>query len=210
MDDLIYPIFLGLLVIFELFFNLLIDSEKAVKFPSIIILNFFFALIMAMYFLQKDTRQNRYLKQRINDYYLYASTQMIVLVVFNFITALVSGIFTFLFSASPAANGTMILVLMTTSWIATAIAFICRSQWTSHKYIAAASLLVIVLLTLADSNNSILVYINWVLPPVSNLVVTFQEHSNMVALLPLVMRQFVYAIILFGISLFFNKKNYAK
>lgn len=197
-------------MIFELFFNLLVDDSVKVKYPSIIILNFFFALILAMYFLKKDTLQNRYLKQRIDDYYLYALTQMFVLIVFNVITALISGIFTFLFSTSPAANGIMILVLMTTSWIGTAIAFICRSQWTSRKYIAAVSLLVIVLFSLVDSTNTILVYINWILPPVSTVVTTFQEHSKMVALLPLALRQFIYALILFGISLFFNKKSYAK
>lgn len=210
LEDLVYPVLLAFLIIVELMFNLLVSSEASTKYPSILVMNFFFALILAMYLLKKDTVQNRYLKQRVNDYYLYVVSQISVLLVANLVTAVISGIFTFLFSSSPAANGTMILALVTTSWVGTAIAFVCRSQWTSHEYIAAASLIIIVLLALADSNNNVLIYINWVLPPVSNLITTFQEHSHMLAMIPLVMRQFVYAIILFVISVVFNKKNYAK
>lgn len=198
------------MIIFEIMFNMLIGSNTTIKFTSIIIMNFFIAIILAMYFLKKDTDENRYLKQRVNNYHLYAITQMLVLVTANLILAIFSGIFTFMFSNSPGANATMLLTLITTQWVATAIVFTCRSQWTNHKYIATICLVIVVFFALADSNNAVLVYINWILPPVSNMVVTFQEKSKMLALFPLVIRQLAYAIILFGISEFFNKKSYIK
>ncbi|AKP67317.1 hypothetical protein [Companilactobacillus ginsenosidimutans] len=209
-EDLVYPILLIFMVMFELMFNILIGSSAAVKFPSIIILNFFFAIILTMYFLKKDTVENKYLKQRVNNYSLYVSTQMLVMMLASVVTGIVSGIFTFLFSASPAGNGIMFLTLMTTGIIGSAIVFTCRSLFTSHKYTAAICLLIIVFFSLADSNNEILNYINWILPPISNIAVTFQEKSNMTVLFPLVIRQFVYSIILFVISGLFNKKNYSK
>jgi predicted neutral ceramidase superfamily lipid hydrolase len=163
-----------------------------------------------MYFLKKDTNENKYLKQRINDYWEYTISQITTLVLFDLMTAIISGICTGIFSDTPAANAAMFLTLMTTAWLGTAIVFVCRSLYTNHKYIAALCLVLIVLFSFADSNNNILIYINWVLPPVSNIIVTFQEHSNMVSVLPLVLRQLIYAIILFVISGFFNKKNYSK
>lgn len=209
-DDLIYPITLGLMIILQLTIHLLISNETAIKFSSVILLNFFIAIILAMYFLKRDSSENRYLKQRVNSYPLYVSTQILFMVLINAVTAIISGIFTFLFSDTPAANGTMFLTLMTTAWIGSAIIFVCRSMMTNHKYIATICFLLIVLFSLADSNNDILSYINWILPPVSNLITTFQERTEMVALLPLVLRQFVYSILLFAIGGLFNKKKLRK
>ncbi len=198
------------LIFFELMFNLLISSNPSIKYSSIIMAVFFMALILSLYFLKQDKIQNKYLKQKINSYPLYAMTQIITVVCFNVATGILAGIFSGLFSSSPAANGAMILGLITTGILATAIVFSCRSMFTNHKYIATISLLVILLFSLADSNNEILSYFNWLLPPVANLVLTFQGKVDMVTLFPLIFRQFIYAIILFIISGFFNKKSYIK
>lgn len=210
MEDLVYPIWLAFLVIFELMFNVLLGHSATTKYSIILLLNFFFAIILTMYFLKKDADQNKYFKQRINNYWLYVFTQMLVMIVINLITAIISGIFTFLFSSSPAANGTMFLALITISWLGTSIVFVCRSLWTSHKYIATVSLIIIVFFALADSNNQVLHYINWILPPAANMVISFHERANTITLMPLIIRQFVYSIILFVISGLFNKKNFTK
>lgn len=208
LDDLIYPIAIAFMIIFELMFNLLISNQSEVKYSSLLVLNFFMAIFLGMYFLKKDTFENKYFKQRINSYSLYVVTQILFMLIVDFVTAIISGIFGSIFSETPSANLAMFLALATTQFVATAIVFACRAQWTDHKYIATISLILVVLFSLADSNNSILIYINWILPPISNMITTFQEQSNMVALFPLILRQIIYAAILFVISGLFNKRNY--
>ncbi|MQS53288.1 hypothetical protein [Companilactobacillus mishanensis] len=210
LKDYLYPIMLAFLIIFELMFGLLISGSSTIKFSVLVILNFFFALLMAMSFLKNDQRENRYFKQRIGSYPRYVIVQMLVLVSANVITAIISGIFSFLISSSPINNATMILTLITTEILGTSIALLFRSQWGSHKYLAPIGLIIFILFALADSNNYILSYVNWILPPVNIVVETFQEQSGMSRLLPLALRQLIYAMVLLTISGLFNKKSYRK
>ncbi len=189
---------------FELAINSLLELNMNQKFGLLVIGVFFVSLLTSMNFLKNDAAVNRYLFQKINNYWLYFLMQVLTLTIVAIFSAIVMSIFSFTFSINSIVA---ILPLATTGLVGVGIAFICKPQWNNHPYIAQIGIVVFVYIALAGTGDNILNYIQWFIPPVSKVITIFQEQSSIRALIPVSIQQLVYSCVLIILSgTFYEKK----
>ncbi|APX71878.1 hypothetical protein M5C72_01665 [Companilactobacillus allii] len=200
----LYPTLLMIFLSFELAINSLLELNMNQKFGLLVIGVFFVSLLTSMNFLKNDAAVNRYLFQKINNYWLYFLMQVLTLTIVAIFSAIVMSIFSFTFSINSIVA---ILPLATTGLVGVGIAFICKPQWNNHPYIAQIGIVVFVYIALAGTGDNILNYIQWFIPPVSKVITIFQEQSSIRALIPVSIQQLVYSCVLIILSgTFYEKK----
>ncbi|WP_125712447.1 hypothetical protein [Companilactobacillus kedongensis] len=168
----------------------------------LIIVTFLIGLISGLNFFKNDQLYNRYVKQKVSNYWLYISTQAIVLLLMDLLTALLA--------FAGTKNWILIILFTTSGFVGTAIAMILKPRFEKHSIVGQIGILILLYLSLADSSSGLLYYVNWILPPISKMIVTLQDGHSIQALLPIAGQQFVYGMILFAISGVFYQKKFEK
>lgn len=204
--DYLYLTLLFILAIVELSINSLLSLDATQRFSLLIVLSFVCGFLSAMNFLRNDAIHNRYFKQKINSYWLYIAIQLLTLLISNIIIAVIGFIFSFMINWGIFA----IINLTTTSFVGTGLAFLLKLRFDKHPLWGQLGVAIFLYLALADSSTGVLYYINWVLPPISKMIVTFQDQLSMKALLPISGRQLIYSLLLFVISGVFYQKKFEK
>ncbi len=168
----------------------------------LIIATFLIGLISGLGFFKNDQLYNRYVKQRVSNYWLYITTQAIILLLLDLLTALLA--------FASTKNWILIILFTTSGFVGTTIAMILKPRFEKHSIVGQIGILILLYLSLADSSSGLLYYVNWILPPISKMIVSLQDGHSIQALLPIAGQQFVYGIILFAISGVFYQKKFEK
>ena len=207
LQDFLYPTLLMSFLAVELGMNLLLNLDMDKKFGFLVIGIFLLSLLTSMNFLRNDSKQNRYFLQKINNYWLYFFMQALVLFLMVIFSALVIALFSLILGSNAIVDLVAILSLATTGFVGVGIAFICKPQWNGHPYAGQMGIIILVYISLIGSSIDVLHYIEWFLPPVSQMITIFQEQSSVRALLPVAIQQFVYSCVLIILSgTFYEKK----
>ncbi|WP_125762963.1 hypothetical protein [Companilactobacillus hulinensis] len=207
LQDFLYPTLLMSFLAVELGMNLLLNLDMDKKFGFLVIGIFLLSLLTSMNFLRNDSKQNRYFLQKINNYWLYFFMQALVLFLMVIFSALVIALFSLILGSNAIVDLVAILSLATTGFVGVGIAFICKPQWNGHPYAGQMGIIILVYISLIGSSIDLLHYIEWFLPPVSQMITIFQEQSSVRALLPVAIQQFVYSCVLIILSgTFYEKK----
>jgi len=207
LQDFLYPTLLMSFLAVELGMNLLLNLDMDKKFGFLVMGIFLLSLLTSMNFLKNDSKQNRYFLQKINNYWLYFLMQALVLFLMVIFSALVIALFSLILGSNAMVDLVAILSLATTGFVGVGIAFICKPQWNGHPYAGQMGIIILVYISLIGSSIDLLHYIEWFLPPVSQMITIFQEQSSVRALLPVAIQQFVYSCVLIILSgTFYEKK----
>ncbi|WP_125590002.1 hypothetical protein [Companilactobacillus jidongensis] len=207
LQNFLYPTLLLAFLAFELTMNSLLNLNTANKFGFLIVGIFLMSLLTSMNFLKNDVQYNEYFMQKIGNYWLYFSVQVLTLFLITLFSAIVVFLFSFMLSSDIMVDIVAILSLATTGFVGVGIAFLCKPQWNHHPYAGQMGIIILVYVALAGSSIDILKYVSWFLPPVSKMITIFQEQSSIRALVPIVIQQFVYACVLIVLSgTFYEKK----
>ena len=207
LQDFLYPTLLMSFLAVDLGMNLLLNLDMDKKFGFLVIGIFLLSLLTSMNFLRNDSKQNRYFLQKINNYWLYFFMQALVLFLMVIFSALVIALFSLILGSNAIVDLVAILSLATTGFVGVGIAFVCKPQWNGHPYAGQMGIIILVYISLIGSSIDLLHYIEWFLPPVSQMITIFQEQSSVRALLPVAIQQFVYSCVLIILSgTFYEKK----
>ncbi|MFC6322564.1 hypothetical protein [Companilactobacillus baiquanensis] len=200
--DYLYLSLLFILLVIKFTIDSALGLSNLQKTEIFIILTFIIGLISGLNFFRNDQLYNRYVKQKINNYWLYISVQTVILLLMNILTAVLTFINT--------ADWVLIILFTTSGFVGTEIAMILKLRFEKHPIIGQIGILILLYLSLSDSSSGTLYYVNWILPPISKMIVTLQDGHSLQALLPIAGQQFVYGIILFAISGVFYQKKFEK
>lgn len=200
--DYLYLSLLFILLVIKFTIDSALGLSNLQKIEIFIILTFIIGLISGLNFFRNDQLYNRYVKQKINNYWLYISVQTVILLLMNILTAVLTFINT--------ADWVLIILFTTSGFVGTEIAMILKLRFEKHPIVGQIGILILLYLSLSDSSSGILYYVNWILPPISKMIVTLQDGHSLQALLPIAGQQFVYGIILFAISGVFYQKKFEK
>lgn len=200
----LYITLLMFFISFELTINVVLKLNMNQKFGFLVIGMFFLSLLTSMNFLKNDSEQNRYLSQKISNYWLYFVMQVLALFIMVVFSAIIMSFISFTFSINSMVA---ILPLATTGFVGVGIAFICKPQWNNHQYIGQIGIILLVYIALVGSSSTILNYVEWFIPPVSKMITIFQEQSSIRALIPVAIQQLVYSCVLIILSgTFYERK----
>ncbi|WP_334329620.1 hypothetical protein [Companilactobacillus sp. HBUAS59699] len=207
LQNFLYPTLLLSFLAFELTMSSLLKLSTNDKFGFLIVGMFLMSLLTTMNFLKNDAYYNENFMQKISNYWLYFVSQALTMFLITLFSAIVVFLFSFMLSTNVLVDIVAILSLATTGFVGTGIAFLCKPQWNKHPYAGQMGIIILVYIALAGSSIDLLHYVSWFLPPVSKMIMVFQEQSSIKALVPIVIQQFVYAIVLIVLSGTFNEKK---
>lgn len=200
--DYLYLSMLFMMMIFKFTIAPILGLSGSQNVELLIVLTFFMGLINGLNFFKNNQLYNRYVKQKVGNYWLYISVQTVILLLTNILTAVLTFINT--------ADWLLIILFTTSGFVGTTMAMLLKPRFEKHPIVGQISMFILIYLSLADSSSGVLYYINWVLPPISKMIVTLQDGHSIQALLPVAGQQFVYGIILFAISGVFYQKKFEK
>ena len=206
-QDFLYLTMLFSIIVFGLTADHLLSIDSNAKYSLLLIGMFFLSLFATMNLYHNDKNYNHYLKQKVNSYWAEVCSQFLAVLILN----IISGILIFAFSL--IMNGNLLLdtigiaTLISVGLLGSSIATLFKTQWYAHSSLGQIGTLVLVYLALSGSVVSIFSYIEWLLPPLSKLIVSLHSSASLIKLLPITGQTFLYAMVLFIISCFIYKKN---
>ncbi len=207
LQNFLYPTLLLSFLAFELTMNSLLKLNTNEKFGFLIVGIFLMSLLISMNFLKNDAYYNENFMQKIGSYWIYFVAQVLTLFLITLFSAIVVFLFSFMLSSDVMVDIVAILSLATTGFVGVGIAFLCKQQWNNHPYAGQMGIIILVYVALAGSSIDLLHYVSWFLPPVSSMIMVFQEQSSVIDLIPIAVQQFVYSIVLVVLSGTFNEKK---
>lgn len=195
------------IIVFGLTANQLLGIGTIKKYSLLLIANFFLSLFATMNLYYNDSRQNKYLKQRVNNDWLDSLSQFLVALIVNVFSGVLIFIFSLIFSSDVFLDVVGILTLVAVGILGSAIATICKTQWYAHSSLGQIGVLVLVYLALTGSVIQVLSYAEVIFPPVSKLLMALQNKPEITGLLPITGQTFLYSFVLFLISGFIYRKK---
>lgn len=193
------------LIVFGLTGSHLLGINSLKKYSLLLIGIFFLSLFSTMNLYYNDSKQNKYLKQKVNSYWADTFCQFLVALITNMFSGILIFIFSLILDQNLSLDIIGIITLITVGMLGSAIATLFRTQWYNHPSTGQVGILVFVYLALSGSIIGILSYVEWLLPPLSKIIVVLQEKESITSLLPFSGQAFLYALILFLISSFIYK-----
>lgn len=193
------------IIAFGLTSSHLLEMNSLKKYSLLIIGIFFLSLFSTMNLYHNDSKQNKYLKQKINSYWADTLSQFLVALITNIFSGILIFIFSLILDRNLSLDIIGIITLVAVGLLGSSVATLFKTQWYNHSSMGQVGVLVFVYLALSGSIISILSYVEWLLPPLSKIIVTLQEKESITSLLPTAGQTFLYALILFFISSFVYK-----
>ena len=195
------------IIVFGLTADNLLGISAIKKYSLLLIGMFFLSLFSTMNLYHNDSRQNKYLKQKVNSYWWDVLSQFLVALIINTFSGILIFIFSLILNRNIFLDTIGIITLISVGMLGSAIATLFRTQWYNHSSLGQVGVLVFVYLALSGSVISLLSYVDWLLPPLSKMIVALQKKPVITQLLPVTGQAFLYALIVFVISSFLYKKN---
>lgn len=206
-QDFLYLTMLFSIIVFGLTADQLLSIDYREKFSLLLIGMFFLSLFSTMALYHNDKVYNLYLRQKINSYWSEVGSQFLAILILN----IISGVLIFAFSLIPGKDIFLdlvgIIALFSVGVLGSSIATLFKTQWQKHSSLGQIGTLVFVYLALSGSVISIFKNFEMISPPLSRMIVTLHNGSSIIELLPIAGQTFLYALVLFVISLFIYKKN---
>jgi len=210
-QNFLYLTMLFAIIVFGLTANRLLGITSIKKYSLLLIGMFFLSLFSTMNLYHIDSQQNKYLKQKVDSYWSDALSQFLVALIINIFSGILIFIFVFIFSLIFNRNILLdtigIITLIAVGMLGSAIATLFKTQWYNHSSLGQVGVLVFVYLALSGSVIGFLSYADWLMPPLSKLIITLRDKGSITQLLPVTGQAFLYALIIFIISSFLYKKN---
>jgi len=203
----LYLTMLFSIIVFGLTADNLLGINAIKKYSLLLIGMFFLSLFSTMNLYHNDSRQNKYLKQKVNSYWWDVLSQFLVALIINTFSGILIFIFSLILNRNIFLDTIGIITLISVGMLGSAIATLFRTQWYNHSSLGQVGVLVFVYLALSGSVISLLSYVDWLLPPLSKMIVALQKKPVITQLLPVTGQAFLYALIVFVISSFLYKKN---
>jgi len=203
----LYLTMLFSIIVFGLTADNLLGISAIKKYSLLLIGMFFLSLFSTMNLYHNDSRQNKYLKQKVNSYWWDVLSQFLVALIINTFSGILIFIFSLILNRNIFLDTIGIITLISVGMLGSAIATLFRTQWYDHSSLGQVGVLVFVYLALSGSVISLLSYVDWLLPPLSKMIVALQKKPVITQLLPVTGQAFLYALIVFVISSFLYKKN---
>jgi len=175
------------------------------KYSFLLLGNFLLALLATMKFYYNDSQQNKYLKQRVHSYWSDVLSQFLVILIINIFSGVLIFIFSLILNRNIELDTVGILTLISVGLLGSSIAALFKTQWYRHSSLGQIGILVLVYLAFSGSVISLLEYIDWLLPPLSKLMVALQTNPSIPNLLPITGQTYLYSMIIFVISSFIYK-----
>lgn len=206
-QNFLYLTMLFSIIVFGLLADHLLEIGNLKKFSLLLIAMFLLSLFSTMNLYYNDSQQNKYLKQKINSHFADWLSQLLVAVIANLFSSILIFIFSLILDSNIFLDFVGISSLFSIGFLGSGIATLFQTQWYNHSTIGQIGVLIFTYLAFSGSVVSILTAVEWLLPPLSKIIITLQNTSSITKLLPIVGQTLLYAIILFFISGLVYKKN---
>jgi len=206
-QDFLYLTMLFSIIVFGLTADHLLNIDSNEKYSLLLIGMFFLSLFSTMNLYRNDKNYNHYLKQKVNNYWAEVISQFLTVIILNVISGILIFIFSLILNEDILLDTVGTLSLISVGLVGSSIATLFQSQWQTHTSVGQVGTLVFVYLALSGSVISFFSYIEWLLPPLSKMIVSLHNNSSIIKLLPISGQGFLYALVLFIISCFIYKKN---
>lgn len=195
------------IIVFGLLADHLLEIGNLKKFSLLLIAMFLLSLFSTMNLYYNDSQQNKYLKQKINSHFADWLSQLLVAVIANLFSSVLIFIFSLILDSNIFLDFVGISSLFSVGFLGSGIATLFQTQWYNHSTVGQIGALIFTYLAFSGSVVSILTAVEWLLPPLSKIIITLQNTSLITKILPIVGQTLLYAIILFFISGLVYKKN---
>lgn len=206
-QNFLYLTMLFSIIVFGLLADHLLEIGNLKKFSLLLIAMFLLSLFSTMNLYYNDSQQNKYLKQKINSHFADWLSQLLVAVIANLFSSVLIFIFSLILDSNILLDFVGILSLFSVGFLGSGIATLFQTQWYNHSTVGQIGALIFTYLAFSGSVVSILTAVEWLLPPLSKIIITLQNTSSITKILPIVGQTLLYAIILFFISGLVYKKN---
>jgi len=206
-QDFLYLTMLFSIIVFGLTADSLLGIGSIRKYNLLLIGMFFLALFSTMNLYRNDSQQNKYLKQRVNNYWLDALSQLLVALIVNIFSGILIFVFSLILNQNVLLDVTGITTLISVGMLASGIATLFKTQWYRHSSIGQVGVLIFTYLAFSGSVISLLNDVEFIMPPLSKIIMTLRRKGEITALLPVAGQTFLYALILFLISSFIYKEK---
>lgn len=194
------------MIVFGLTAEHLLGIGVNTKYSLLLVGMFLLSLFSTMNLYYNDSRQNKYLKQKIASSWADSCSQFLTALIVNVFSGVLIFIFSLIFNTDFWQDTVGILTLVAVGLLGSAIATLCKTQWYSHPNLGQVGILIFIYLAFCGSVITVLSYAEWLYPPVSKLVMALRK-SSITQLLPITGQAFLYSIILFVISGFIYKSK---
>ncbi|WP_075888085.1 hypothetical protein [Companilactobacillus crustorum] len=203
----LYLTILFTIIVFGLTADPLLQIGSIKKYNLLVLGMFFLSLFSTMNLYYNDSRQNKYLKQKVNSYWADALSQFLMALIVNVFSGILVFVFSLILSQNLLLDVVGIITLISVGMLGSAIATLFKTQWYNHPSLGQVGILVFIYLALSGSVISMLDYVEWLLPPLSKIIVTLQKNGSIQQLLPVTGQVILYALVLYGISVFCYKNS---
>lgn len=207
LQNFLYLTMLFGMIIFGLTADNLLEISVIKKYSILLIGMFFLSLFTTMNLYYNDSRQNKYLKQKVDNSWLDSVSQFLIALVLNIFSGILIFVFSLIFNDNVWQDVVGIVALISVGMLGSSIATICKTQWYKHPNLGQVGVLVFTYLALSGSVITVLSYAELLFPPVSKMVVLLQTKPSITNLFPVTGQAFLYSIILFIISSFIYKSK---
>lgn len=204
-QNFLYLTILFCIIVFGLTANSLLNIGTTKKYSILLIATFLLALFSTMNLYYNDSHQNRYLKQKINSHWLDSLSQFLVALITNIFSGILVFVFSLILNQNLLLSVSGIFGLISVGMLGSAIATLFQTQWYNHSSLGQVGVLVFVYLAFSGSVIEILHYVEFLLPPLSKMIVDLQNNLSITQLFPVSGQTFLYALIIFFISGFIYK-----
>lgn len=206
-QNFLYLTMLFSIIVFGLTANTLLDITSVKKYSLLLIGIFFLSLFSTMNLYYNDSKKNLYLKQKVDSYWADVLSQFIVALILNIFSGILIFIFSLILNQNLVLDIVGIVTLIASGMLGSAIATLFKTQWHNHSSLGQVGVLVFVYLALTGSVINFLNYVEFILPPLSKMIMILQDKGSITQLLPVAGQAFLYALILFFIASFLYKEN---
>ncbi|WP_119318682.1 hypothetical protein [Companilactobacillus formosensis] len=206
-QNFLYLTMLFSIIVFGLLVDHLLEIGNLKKFSLLLIAMFLLSLFSTMNLYYNDSQQNKYLKQKINSHWADWLSQLLVAVITNLFSSILIFIFSLILDGNIFLDFVGILSLFSVGFLGSGIATLFQTQWYSHSTVGQIGVLIFTYLAFSGSVVGILTAVEWLLPPLSKIIITLQNTSSITRLLPVAGQTLLYAVILFFISGLIYKKT---
>lgn len=206
-QNFLYLTMLFSIIVFGLLADHLLEIGNLKKFSLLLIAMFLLSLFSTMNLYYNDSQQNKYLKQKINSHFADWLSQLLVAVIANLFSSVLIFFFSLILDSNILLDFVGISSLFSVGFLGSGIATLFQTQWYNHSTVGQIGALIFTYLAFSGSVVSILTAVEWLLPPLSKIIITLQNTSSITKILPIVGQTLLYAIILFFISGLVYKKN---
>lgn len=206
-QDFLYLTMLFGMIVVGLTAESLFNISPVKKYSLLLMGAFFLALFSTMHLYYNDSRQNKYLKQKVASYWADTLSQFLVAIIVNLFSGILIFIFSLILNRDVMLDTVGILTLVAVGFLGSSIATLFKTQWGKHSSLGQVGILIFVYLALSGSVIGLLEPVDWIFPPLSKLIVTLQTSPEITELLPIAGQTFLYGLVLFAISSLIYKKK---